>query len=146
MYNLAIRMCTSPPLVAPRLKIFKWKFTTPPGIEPQTDIVEEKEPNKNPMTLILRKKMTNHTDWVKRNWVIHLRSWPVKGEGRTSRVETTAMKSSPTWYQGLTVQTNVTRICFLISLIKTILLFAVTLMAWWNVWIWTMIQLNGGYS
>ena len=36
MYNLAIRKCTSPPLLAQRLKIFKWKFTTPPGIEPQT--------------------------------------------------------------------------------------------------------------
>ena len=35
MYNLAIRKCTSPPLLAPRLKIFKWKFTTPPGIEPR---------------------------------------------------------------------------------------------------------------
>ena len=36
MCNLAIRKCTSPPLLAPRLKIFKWKFTTPPGIEPRT--------------------------------------------------------------------------------------------------------------
>ena len=36
MYNLAIRKCTSPPLLAPRLKIFKWKFITPPGIEPRT--------------------------------------------------------------------------------------------------------------
>ena len=36
MYNLAIRKCTSPPLLAPRLKIFKLKFTTPPGIEPRT--------------------------------------------------------------------------------------------------------------
>ena len=33
MYNLMIRKCTSPPLLAPRLKIFKLKFTTPPGIE-----------------------------------------------------------------------------------------------------------------
>ena len=31
-----IRNCTSPPLLAPRLKIFKLKFTTPPGIEPRT--------------------------------------------------------------------------------------------------------------
>ena len=29
MYNLTIRKCTSPSLLAPRLKIFKWKFTTP---------------------------------------------------------------------------------------------------------------------
>ena len=29
MYNLAIRKCTSPPPLAPRLKIFKLKFTTP---------------------------------------------------------------------------------------------------------------------
>ena len=36
MYNLAIRKCTSPPLLAPRLKTFQWKFTTPPGIEPRT--------------------------------------------------------------------------------------------------------------
>ena len=36
MHNLAIRKCTSPPLLAPRLKIFKLKFTTPPGIEPWT--------------------------------------------------------------------------------------------------------------
>ena len=36
MYNIAIRKCTSPVLLAPRLKIFKWKFTTPPGIEPRT--------------------------------------------------------------------------------------------------------------
>ena len=36
MYNLAIRKCISPPLLAPRLKIFKWIFTTPPGIEPWT--------------------------------------------------------------------------------------------------------------
>ena len=36
MYNLEIRKCTSPPLLAPRLKIFKLKFTTPPGIEPRT--------------------------------------------------------------------------------------------------------------
>ena len=28
--------CTSPPLLTPRLKIFKWKFTTSPGIEPRT--------------------------------------------------------------------------------------------------------------
>ena len=35
LYNLAIRKCTSPPLLAPRLKIFKLKFTTPPGIEPR---------------------------------------------------------------------------------------------------------------
>ena len=34
MYNLVIRKCTSPPFLAPRLKIFKLKFTTPPGIEP----------------------------------------------------------------------------------------------------------------
>ena len=33
MYNLAIRKCTSPPLLAPRLKIFKWKFVTPLGIQ-----------------------------------------------------------------------------------------------------------------
>ena len=36
LHNLAIRKCTSPPLLAPRLKIFKLKFTTPPGIEPRT--------------------------------------------------------------------------------------------------------------
>ena len=36
MYNLAIRKCTSPPLLAPRLKFLKLKFTTPPGIEPRT--------------------------------------------------------------------------------------------------------------
>ena len=36
MYNLAIRKCTSPPLLAPRLKIFKLKFTPPLGIEPRT--------------------------------------------------------------------------------------------------------------
>ena len=36
MYNLAIRKCTSPPLLAPRLKIYKLKFTTLPGIEPWT--------------------------------------------------------------------------------------------------------------
>ena len=36
MHNLAIRKCTSPPLLAPRLKIFQWKFTTSPGIEPRT--------------------------------------------------------------------------------------------------------------
>ena len=32
IYILAIRKCT----LAPRLKIFKWKFTTSPGIEPRT--------------------------------------------------------------------------------------------------------------
>ena len=36
MYNVAIRKCTYPPVLAPTLKIFKWKFTTPPGIEPRT--------------------------------------------------------------------------------------------------------------
>ena len=36
MYNLAIRKWTSPPFLAPRLKIFKWKCTTSPGIEPRT--------------------------------------------------------------------------------------------------------------
>ena len=36
MYNLAIRVCTSPPLLAPRLKIFKLKCTTPPWIESRT--------------------------------------------------------------------------------------------------------------
>ena len=36
MYNLAIRECTSPPLLAQRLNIFKWKFTTPPRIKPRT--------------------------------------------------------------------------------------------------------------
>ena len=44
MYNLVIRKCTSPPLPAPRLKIFKWKFTTPQGLnpapaEPEADIL-----------------------------------------------------------------------------------------------------------
>ena len=34
MYNLAIRKCISPPLLAPKLEIFKWKFATPLGIEP----------------------------------------------------------------------------------------------------------------
>ena len=34
MYNLVIRKCTSPPLLVQRLKIFKWKFTTPPGLNP----------------------------------------------------------------------------------------------------------------
>ena len=32
MYNLTIREGTSPPLLTPRLKIFKLKFTTQPGI------------------------------------------------------------------------------------------------------------------
>ena len=36
MYNLAIRMCKSPSLLAPRLKIFKWKFKTSPEFKPQT--------------------------------------------------------------------------------------------------------------
>ena len=36
MYNLAIRKCASPSFLAPRLKIFQLKFTTPPGIEPRT--------------------------------------------------------------------------------------------------------------
>ena len=36
MYNLAIRKRTSPPLPVPKLKIFKRKFTTSPGIEPRT--------------------------------------------------------------------------------------------------------------
>ena len=35
MYNLAIRKCTSPPLEAPKLKIFKRKFTTLPGSNPR---------------------------------------------------------------------------------------------------------------
>ena len=34
MYNLGIRKCKSPPLLAPRLKIFKLKFSTPPGLNP----------------------------------------------------------------------------------------------------------------
>ena len=34
MYNIAIRKCTSPLLLASRLKIFKLKFTTPPGSNP----------------------------------------------------------------------------------------------------------------
>ena len=34
MYNLAIRKCTPPPLLAKRLKILKSKFTTPPGSKP----------------------------------------------------------------------------------------------------------------
>ena len=34
--GVAIRKCTSPPLLATRLKIFKLKFTTPPRIEPRT--------------------------------------------------------------------------------------------------------------
>ena len=37
MYNLAIRKCASPPLLAPRLQIFKLKFISPPEIEPRTD-------------------------------------------------------------------------------------------------------------
>ena len=37
LYNLVIRKCTFPLLLAPRLKNFKWKFTTPTGIEPWTD-------------------------------------------------------------------------------------------------------------
>ena len=36
IYNLAISKCTSPPLLALRLKVFKWKLATSPGIEPQT--------------------------------------------------------------------------------------------------------------
>ena len=39
MYNIAVRKCTSPPLLAPRLKIFKLKFTTPPGNEPEADML-----------------------------------------------------------------------------------------------------------
>ena len=35
MYDLAFKKCTSPPLLAPRLKIFKLKFTTPPGSNPE---------------------------------------------------------------------------------------------------------------
>ena len=35
MYNLVIRKCTSPPLRALRLKIFKWKFTTWSGSNPR---------------------------------------------------------------------------------------------------------------
>ena len=34
MYNLAIRKCISPPLLAPRLKIFKLKFITRRGLNP----------------------------------------------------------------------------------------------------------------
>ena len=36
MYSLAIIKCTSPLLLASWLKIFKWNFTTSPGIEPRT--------------------------------------------------------------------------------------------------------------
>ena len=36
MYNLVIRKCTSPPLLAPRLKIFKLKLTTCWGSNPRT--------------------------------------------------------------------------------------------------------------
>ena len=44
MYNLAIRKCTSPPLLAPSLNIFKLKITTPPGLnsgptEPEADML-----------------------------------------------------------------------------------------------------------
>ena len=35
MSSLANKKCTSPPLLAPRLKIFKLKFTTSAGIEPR---------------------------------------------------------------------------------------------------------------
>ena len=42
MYNLAIRKCRSPPLLAPRLKIFKLKFTcwgsNPGPAEPEADM------------------------------------------------------------------------------------------------------------
>ena len=42
MYNLAIRKCTSPPLLAPRLNIFKLKFTTPPGIK-SPDLLNQRQ-------------------------------------------------------------------------------------------------------
>ena len=45
MYNLTIRTCTSPPHLAPRLKIFKLKFTIPPGIEPETWWIRGKHAN-----------------------------------------------------------------------------------------------------
>ena len=38
MYNLAIRKCTSPPLLAPRLKIFKLKLNPGPA-EPKADML-----------------------------------------------------------------------------------------------------------
>ena len=34
MYNLEIRSCTSPHLLAPRFKIFIVEFSTSPGFEP----------------------------------------------------------------------------------------------------------------
>ena len=36
MYNLSIRSCTSPSLLAPRFVIFIWKFSISPGIESRT--------------------------------------------------------------------------------------------------------------
>ena len=55
MYNLAIRKCTSPSLLAPRLKIFEWKFTTPPGsnpgpAEPEADMLPS-EPTRRALDL-----------------------------------------------------------------------------------------------
>ena len=54
MYNLAIIKCTSPPLLAPRLNIFKRKFTTPPGsnpgpAEPEADMLPSEPARQAPV-------------------------------------------------------------------------------------------------
>ena len=64
MYNLAIRKCTSPPLLAPRLKIFKLKFSTPPGLypgpaEPEADMLPS-EPARRAPILNLKGHIMRH--------------------------------------------------------------------------------------
>ena len=64
MYNLAIRKCTSPPLLAPWLKIFKWKFTThrgsnPGPAEPEADML----PPEPEQRAIFKEYLLHHLQW-----------------------------------------------------------------------------------
>ena len=51
MYNLAIRSCTSPPLLVLRFKIFLIKFSTSPGIETQTRYIRDRDMLLSELTL-----------------------------------------------------------------------------------------------
>ena len=70
MYNLAIRKCVSPPLLAPRLKIFKMKIYYPAG--DRTPDLLEPEADKHH---IVKKYNFKSTNWLLRNPEVHYRPY-----------------------------------------------------------------------
>ena len=70
MYNLAIRKCTCSPFLAPKLKIFKWKCTTPPGSNPGPAELESDMLSSEPVrrASVLRKIFGAKKDFITGEW------------------------------------------------------------------------------